>query len=358
MGRILFTYLFKNFWSTFLLVLFTFLSLIFIVDLMDKLDEFMSYGLPFKDYILYCFYTIPPVIVYCLPFSVLLSALRLLHSMSLSNEYTSLIMGGISLNKIMLPFFMSAFFLSAVSFFLNDQIAPETRFRQRLMQREKFKLNQPYLKNINLTGKDGKKYYLHEYHKKEKKISGFMITETDAFGQLQQRVFAEEMIWHKDHWSGNKVQVQPYSNDGLPAKAACYETIIFKDIPKPEEILVSKVDPTFMNARLLKKLIKTIPENKEKIKKGLMVDYYRKFSLAFLPLVFLFLAIPFGITHEKEVSSKAIGAGVIVCLVYYLFDVIFYQAGKGLLISPLLSAWMSHVLFLLTGVILIRKVPH
>ncbi|MBN2145182.1 MAG: LptF/LptG family permease, partial [Candidatus Aureabacteria bacterium] len=101
-----------------------------------------------------------------------------------------------------------------------------------------------------------------------------------------------------------------------------------------------------------------IPENKEKIKKGLLVDYYRKFSLAFLPLVFLFLAIPFGITHEKAVSSKAIGVGVIVCLVYYLFDVVFYQAGKGLLVPPLISAWISHVVFLLTGVVLIRKVPH
>jgi lipopolysaccharide export system permease protein len=358
MGRLLFSYLLKNFWSTFLLVLFSFLTLIFIVDLMDKLDDFMACGLPFKDYILYCLYTIPSVIVFCIPVSVLLAALRLLRSMSISHEYTSLIMGGIPLHTIMIPFLVSALFLSVLSFYLNDRIAPVTRFRQKVMQKEKFNLNKRYLKSINLSGKDGKKYYLNEYYKQSKKILGFMITETDAQGELLQRIFAEEMQWEEDQWRGTKVQFQPYKKDGLPDKAEVHDTYIFKNILTPDDIMVSKIDPAFMSTHYLKKLIKTIPDNKEKIKKGLQVEYYRKFSLAFLPLIFLMIAIPFGIRNEKEVSSMAIGIGVLLSLVYYLSDVLFYQAGKGLLLQPLLSVWITNALFLFAGVFLIRRVPH
>ena len=85
--------------------------------------------------------------------------------------------------------------------------------------------------------------------------------------------------------------------------------------------------------------IDKMPKKNIKGRTKLMVDYYKKYSSAAFPFFILFLSIPFGIAHIKEASSKSIGIGVLFSLAYYFIDTIFYEAGKGMLISPLSSAW-------------------
>jgi len=69
MGKTLLTYLVKHFLGTFLLVAFTFVTLVILADIVDHLDGFLAYNLPLSDYFLYYLYTMPNILVVCLPLS-------------------------------------------------------------------------------------------------------------------------------------------------------------------------------------------------------------------------------------------------------------------------------------------------
>jgi LPS export ABC transporter permease LptG len=357
MRKILSWYLLKSFWISLLGIVFTFIFLVFFADILDNLDDFISYDLPLSQYLRYYLFTVPTVFVICLPVAVLLSSMRLFRNLSINNEYVALIMGGIPLKKMILPIAGSAFFLSLLSFYVSDRVAPVTRFRRKVMQKEKFKIDLKVLRNRNLIGRDGRKYYLNEYHKNERRIRGLMITETDVFDRISERTFAEEVVWDGERWKAARITIQSYSPEGLPEPPRSVTDHVFTALPRPSEILLSRREPKYLDLKSLKSLIRSIPPERKKVRAPLEVDYYRKYSLAFLPFIILFVAVPFSIAPIRSASTKTLGFGIILCLVYYIVDAVFYKAGCGLLIAPPFAAWGANAIFAAIGFGLMSRVP-
>jgi len=350
-------YVLRGFWYPLLLILFLFIFLVVVADVVDHLDDFMAYDLPLAFYFKYYLYVLPTVIVFLIPISVLLSALKLFRTMSISNSYIALIMGGIPLHVIVLPLVLSGLCISLGTFYLGNNIAPQTRFKKKVMQKEKFKIHKPILRGISITGPDGLIYYINEYHRSKRIIKDLMITAYSPEGKLQKRIFAGELILLEDHWEGSDIQIQPYGYDGLPLVSEQLKTLKFGKLIEPEEILFSKRDPKYLSAKQLKELSKQVPESKPRIKNSLLLDYHRKFAVAALPLVILCIAVPFGISPVREVSSKSIGTGVVISLLYYILDAIFYQIGKGQILNPWMSAWAANFCFLGLGCFFLKNTP-
>jgi lipopolysaccharide export system permease protein len=330
--------------------------LVCFVDILDRLEDFLSYNLPFSEYLLYYLYLLPTQFFYCMPISVLLASIRLFRAMAISNEYTALITGGISLRTILFPILMSCVFLSVFGLYLNQYVEPRTWFLRKLMENEKFKAQKrPLAKNINTVTQDGRKCFIGEYDKIHKKIRNFMISETQISGEIKRRILAEKMVWKENYWEADQVTFQTYQRDGTPNKPDKIDAYIFKDTLNPAEILLRKDDPKFFTSRDLKRWIEMLPESRNRAQ--FLTEYYRKIALSFLPLIMLFIAVPFGLSDIRNVSSKSIGIGVVLSLIYYIVDALFYQAGQGELIPPLLAAWSANILFGIYGLYLLRETP-
>ena len=140
MGKTLTIYLLKQFWSTLTLIILTFIFLVFFADTLDNLDNFIECKLSLDQYVKYYFLTAPMVFIVCLPIAVLLSGMRVFRNLSIQNEYTALIMGGISLRKMLMPIMVSAFILSIISYYISGNIMPKTNLKRKIMQKEKFKI--------------------------------------------------------------------------------------------------------------------------------------------------------------------------------------------------------------------------
>jgi len=293
MGKTLQWYLLKSFWSTLLIIIFTFIFLVFCADILDNLDDFISYRLPLQQYLNYYLYTIPTVFIICLPVAVLLSGMKVFRNLSVNNEYVALIMGGIPLRNMLLPVAFSALFLSCISLLVTDRVAPSTRFKRKVMQKEKFKIKRMVLKSKNLIGKDGRKYYFNEYHKKEKRITGLMITESDAADNIKLRIFAETVNWDGSRWTGQRVKFQPYRSDGIPTKPEHAVTHTFEYFPSPSEILLSRTDPKYLDLKSLKSLIKSIPAKIRRSKPNWKSIFIASTPYPFCRLSFFSLPFPF-----------------------------------------------------------------
>jgi len=360
MRKTLLIYLLRNFWATLGTIIFIFIFLTFFADLLDSLDNLISFHVSFSQYLEYYIHTAPMVFIVCLPIAILLSVMKLFRDLSTSNEYIALIMGGVSLKDMVTPVIISCLFLSVLSFHISDKIAPSSKSKRKLIIKEKFRLKRVIIKNRSIIGRNGEHYFLSEYNKKDKTIKNMMITETDyATNNVLKRIFADKLIWNDGSWIATNVQFQEYDN-GIPKKPIIKEKYIFRRIFTPENILLSQNNAEYLNNRHLRRLIKNIPDREvnQKLKNELKMTYYRRFSLSFLPLVILLIGIHFSIAPIRSFTSKPLGFGIILCIIYYFIDAIFYQAGRGGVIPPFLAAWMANIIFAGIGLLFIKRIPH
>ena len=115
-------YLIKRFWLILSLSIIGFISIFIIVDLIENIDRFMDNHVPINIIIKYYTYTLPWFINIGLPMSVLISTVFSFGTIVKDNEWTAMKASGISLYRITIPLILSGIFISACSFFLDNNL--------------------------------------------------------------------------------------------------------------------------------------------------------------------------------------------------------------------------------------------
>ena len=85
------------------------------------------------------------------------------------------------------------------------------------------------------------------------------------------------------------------------------------------------------------------------------VTRYLKISFAFTNLIVVLCGIPLVIIREKGGISFGAGASIFVIFGYYAFIKFGQSLGFKGVLSPIISAWMGNIIFLLIGIGLFWK---
>ncbi len=350
-------YLLRSFWSTFLMIVGVFLGLVIVADVLEHMENFMGYKVPFRHYLTYYALFIPSVLSICLPVATMLAGMRLFRNLSISNEYVALIMGGISLWKILKPIILSTILLCVVSYFIGDYLAPQSSLKRSIMRKEKFKRSTTPITGRTLSGLGGQTIYVREYDKAQRKIKGLMVIEYNE-NQILRRSFIDEANWKNNQWEGRNIREQNFSKEGKPLRMEFIPARSFPGLFHPTEMVMSRNESDYLTSEEILSYMKSLPESKKKQRVSLLVDYYKRFSFCWVPLVLLFIAIPCAIAPVRSAASKTLGFGILICLGYYILDTLFTQAGKGMVMDPLYASWISNVLFCIMGFFLMSRVEH
>ena len=111
-----------------------------------------------------------------------------------------------------------------------------------------------------------------------------------------------------------------------------------------------------LNPLVMKKEIDRLKNASIEDLNPLKIELYKKFSMAFAALVFVFIGMPFGITTKRSERSIgfAISLGIIIC--YYLLSVVCESLSLKGKLQPLVACWLPNSIVILTGLILTWKV--
>lgn len=357
MTRTLNAYLLKSFWATLLLIVGVFLGLVIVADILEHMEDFLQWKVPFYHYLTYYSLFIPSVLSICLPVATMLAGMRLFRELSVSNEYIALIMGGISLWRILKPIIWSAVLLCGASYFIGDYLAPQSSLKRSMMRKEKFKTNISKILNRTIPGHKGQTVYVSEYDKNQRKVKGLMVIEYKE-NKILRRSFAEEADWKNNQWEGKNVREQNYSKEGNLLKAEFIKVKHFPELFHHSELILRRNESDYLTSEDILSFMNSLPESKKKEKTSLLVDYYRRFSFCWVPLVLLLIAIPCAIAPVRSAASKTMGFGILICLGYYILDTLFIQAAKGMVLDPLYATWMANILFCCMGFFLMSRVEH
>lgn len=350
-------YVSKKFISTLIFTLIAFACIFVIVDLIDKLSDFLSKDVPKQLMILYYVYYLPYIMVLILPVGILLSSLFSIGKLAHNNEIVAMKSSGISLFRILLPLYFIGLLISLFVIYFGEKIVPYTNQKMFDIERQHMgKHTHLKQRRSNMYFKDPNFHnwiYINHYDHRQKlanKVSIQMIENN----RIKYRIDVEQMAWVDDHWelrNGYERQISNEEIEPVYFEKRRFDKITF--LPEDFEKIQKKQEE--MTYEELKEFIEEVARNGGEPQTWL-VDLYLKIAFPFSNFIILLFGAP--LAAGKPRSGTAFGFGISLFVAFFFFG--FVKTGQTLghsgVIHPMLAAWIGNLVFLTAGLVINFKV--
>lgn len=370
--RIIDKYLLKHFITPFLFTLFIFVMLYLVIDLFDNLNELIENKVDLRFLLPYYLNFMPLVIVEMCPIAVLIAIMFSLGNFNRYNEIIAMQASGISLLRILTPLIAAGFLISVAAFLINDRVVPQATMNASTIKEEKIEMakirvkyrkkGRKILENIAFYGEGNKIIYTRRFDIFSDKISELIVHNQDENQNIVSKETAREVQWENNKWRAKDVVFYKLDSTGrIIGEPLFYEqkTIDIKESPldfKKRRHQVKFMNFEFMSYAELKEYIDRLSFEKGPTIRGLKVALHQKIAYPFLNLIVVLIASPFAIVHTRKggvLFGIAISIGIIMC--YYTLMTVSIAMGKAGFIHPVVSAWLSNVIFASMGLALIVR---
>lgn len=330
-----------------------FFSLFFIIDFVEKVDDFMenkaSIGVMFS----YFLFKIPFICSQIMPIAVLMATIVSLSLLSKHNEITALKASGRNLIDALTPLMLAGLIISISILFINEVIAPST---ERISKEIESKWIKKSSRN-KLSGTFTKEGYwiktpssiikIKSLENDNKRLKDVTIYKLD--GNLTGSASAEELNWDGSNWkTGGKITSTLKGNE-------INETLI--EIGKPADLGTSTIkaykDMTFFELRDFIKKLKIEGYSTSVYK----VELYSKFSFPFVNFIMVLIGIAFGLKDGRNSGiTMSVAIAFLIGFSYWIIFGISVSLGSRGLLPPLISAFFTDILFFAIGVLMLGYV--
>jgi lipopolysaccharide export system permease protein len=409
LSRTILSYLFKETLFAFFVSFLFFFIIFFVNQLLLMAQSILSKKVPFQQVSLLILYSIPGVIALSTPYATLLGTLMTIGRMTTDNEILVMLSSGLSYKNIFIPTLMVGLLVSIVSFAVNDVLLPAGTveyvklFRRIMASTPALEIEANSVKRFNDT-------VLITGNVSGKRISDLLII--DKTGDGERRVIMAKNAEFVDAGDeGMRLDMEnafvqstkeTVHNDYDYAKSGRLNyRIEQKDImstvsaigPREmssKDVLVEvKNKKTALNSTLFERYNKmisaelelenllrggthgnnwtqkntyaqnflreyqlTLSAKSNRVISIWELEFYKKFSIPFGSLCFIFLAVPLGLLAKKSGQTVGFIFGIIISAIYWTL----LLSGQNMCIqlgySPFWTMWFPNMITATIGIIM------
>ncbi len=348
-------YIIKKFLTTFFISIILIISIVIIIDLSEKLGDFIEHKVPAKEiFFKYYLNFIPYYTNLFLFLFVFIAIIFFTSRMAAKSEIIAMISSGISFNRLLFPYMFSAFVIAVLSFLLgNFIIPPSNKIRIAFENKYIYYREPPETRNIHKQIRPGEYLYIKFYDTRND--IGHIITLEKFKGKyLISKTFADNMIWQKDKkkWQLNNYYTRFY---GYKKDSLIYGFKIDTALMiTPEDIKQTKIDISTMNYFELNKYIENQKLHGNEHINEFLLEKHKRIAFPFSTFILTFIGVSLSAKKRRGGTGLNIGIGFALSFAYIFFmQITDSLATKGGL-PPGLSAWMPNIIF---GIIAILTYP-
>ncbi len=358
--RIFDRYIIRQFLLTAFFSLVAVLVIFIVIDAMEKLDDFIDRQAGWPVILQYYVFFVPEIIKLIMPVSLLLASLFVTARMSTQNELTAMKSSGISLYRVMVPYTVVAFLVSAASVYFNGWIVPSAN-------KKKFTIERVYL-HKDVVSASGSNIYIQDTPTRILSIGYFDDTRNTAtrvsiqdFSQtdptvMVERVDAVSMTWDatarrwildrgtRRWFDGGKERIQDFRTQS--AGPLHFD---------PADLLKKQEKPDEMDYYSLQQFIENQQRAGQDVSRWL-VDFYSKVSFPFASVIVVLFGVPFSSVRRRGGVGVQLGVSLLICFVYLIFMKVSQVFGYNGDINPLLTAWFANIIFFAGAVYVLLRV--
>ncbi|HEY0176483.1 MAG TPA: LptF/LptG family permease [Pedobacter sp.] len=357
--KIIDRYIIGKYLGTFLYTLSVFVVIIIIFDLSEKIDDFLGSNLTFWQVItLYYAGSIPFYVNMLSPLINFIAVIFFTAKMADQTEIVPILSGGVSFNRFLLPYFVSAFIIFSANLASNLFILPHTNQLKNSFENTYVKKNDPSSKtNIHMKLDEHTFIYMESFDNKSK--SGYRFSLDNFNGDIMtKKIVANQIKWDsvKRSWKLNDYSIR-YVN-GL-------KEIMVKGTKEKDTVLDMRPDDFSAYENIFENL--TNKELSDKIRKekirgtgiwnDLLFEEYKRWFQPLSAFVLTLIGVALSSRKVRGGVGLPLGIGIFISFTYIVvnqFAKMFSIKGG---IPPLLAVLMPTIIFGLLGYYLLRKAP-
>ncbi|MCX2482982.1 LptF/LptG family permease [Pedobacter sp. MR2016-24] len=358
--KIIDRYIIGKYLGTFIYTLTIFVVIIVIFDLSEKLDDFLGNNLTFWQVIsLYYAGSIPFYVNMLSPLINFIAVIFFTAKMADQTEIVPILSGGVSFNRFLLPYFISAFIIFAANLGANLYVLPYTNQLKNSFENTYVKKNDPSSKNnIHMKLDENTYIYMESFDNKSK--SGYHFSLDNFKGDvLVKKLVADQITWDslKRSWKITNYSIRNVSGlkeSMISGSAKTKDTIL--DMRPDDFSAYENVYENLTNRELSDKI------KKEKIRgtgiwNDLLFEQYKRYLQPLSAFVLTLIGVALSSRKVRGGVGLPLGIGIILSFAYIVlnqFAKMFSLKGG---VPPLLAVLIPTIFFGLLGMYLLRKAP-
>ena len=356
-------YILKIFLKTFFFSIFLFALIASAIDASEKAEDFFRNHLSFSQVIsLYYVVFIPHIVTILFPVFVLVSVVFFTSRLAMRSEIVAMLSTGMSLSRILRPFWFGGIFLAFILGLSNHFLIPvanrmRTDFEARYVHLSGMNSHSSlYLTNLHFRVDSNTYVGIKSFDTVSKRGNGFFLSRFKE-GRLSLNLRSEIVNWDtaKREWVLENV-IERHLN-GLDEEVIQHANYRVKIGYKPSDLTYDEYRKEKLQTPDLNKLIRKESRRGSEEVIPLRFERYRRDSNAFSVIVMTLIA---GILASRKIRG---GSGFHMALAFVIgvsfilvekFSMVFCVKGN---FNPLIAAWLPAFLFGLLTIWLYKKAP-
>jgi lipopolysaccharide export system permease protein len=349
-------YIMKKFMSSFLLALGLFTILILVIDISEKIDEFIAHDVPFKE-IAFDYYLnlIPFFLNLFAPIFVFISVIFFTSKMAARTEFVAMLAAGISYVRILRPYILSAFIIALGSLSMNMWVIPQAKKTQIAFEikhiRDKGK---SHGRNIVNQIRPGIMMTMRSFNLNDS--SGFgIVLETVENNELKSKLMAEQIRWNKaeETWRLTNYKWRIFNdNSGQTLQKGKYLDTM---IPfNPVDYFRRDEDVQSFNIPELNEYIKMEDMRGSKDLFFYKTEKQRRFADPFTMVLLTVIGVIVSSVKSRHGIGLHLAKGILISFAYLFIVQTFLSYGKSGTLHPVLAAWLPSFAFIFVALWLYR----
>jgi lipopolysaccharide export system permease protein len=344
-------YVLRQFLKVFIFSIISFTIIYITVDIFEEIDNFIDHDAELPHIMLFYLYSIPFILTYITPVSLLLASVFSMGVLGRRNELTAFIASGLSLVRIARPILFAALVVSAASLLFNEMVVTKANRAMKDIKHYEIEGRQrsdPYLKeNLYYLGDDGFVYLARRYNHRTKTLYDVVVQRFER-NTLTRRIDAKRAFWRTDKWIFYQGFDRQFDDQNEEVKR--FEELSIPDLRElPEDFAKETIDQEDMNYRQLHAYVDKVRKRGGNVDKYL-VDLHFKFSFPLAGFIFVILGIAFASGKRKPSMATGFGLTLAISFIYYGFLRVGQTLGHNGVLQPALAAQLGNILFLAVGI--------
>lgn len=316
----------------------------------------------------YVLCSIPQVLVYTFPMSVLLSTLLSFGRLSGDSEIIAMKAGGTSFVRIALPGLMLTLLISLIAYYLGDRVVPDANYTAtNILVRQLIREAKSERENIVISDVDDDGTERRIFAKNLDEDRGLLRGVVIFYFKKNHRtreVYAPKAVWENNIWR----LIDPRTYDFDENQGIKYESISeVGRLPiddSPTDLAKRDRKPEELNRKRLKKkldIMKVVADkaglqdNYSRDYRRIAVIFHQKLSLPFTCFVFGLFGIPLGLRPHRTSTSIGLGLSLVFILLFYVIMTVGRALGENGTIPPMIGSWAPNIIFGAVGVYMLLR---
>ena len=351
-------YIIKKFLGTFIFTLSGIILITIVFDVTEKFDKLMVPELTLKDIVFdYYLNFIPYFVSIFASLFTFIAVIFFTSKLADNSEIIAMLSTGMSFNRLMLPYTISATIIAISMFILNAFIIPPANKKRLDFDYTYINKNKKveYENNVQLEVEPGVFAYFDQYRNATQMGYRFSLERFEG-KTLVSRLSANSIKYDSlYHWTIIDYIIRDF--DGM------YENISSgtrKDTTLmivPSDFLISEGDCETMTSPELAKHIKRQKQRGIGNIQSFEIEYHKRFANIFSFFILTVIGVSLSSNKRKGGMGLNIGIGLGLSFSYILFMTITSSFAVSGLVSPMIASWIPNILYTFIAIYLYRIAP-